>query len=116
MPNGIAEKDWKTFKDLHPIVLERFFQKVLAEIRHIVLEKDKDGREQFWAAFELMNERRKEAARLFDDFRRSTAIFQLAMMCVQGLLTDEEMGRFSVEAREAVERLRGIKAGPGEGR
>jgi hypothetical protein len=112
MANGIAEKDWKTFKDLHPVVLERFFQKVLAEIRSVILEKDKDGREQFWAAYELMNERRKEAARIFDDFRRSTAILQLAMMCVQGLVLEEEMGRFSAEAREAVARYRGIQAGP----
>jgi hypothetical protein len=46
-------------------------------------------------------------ARLFNDFRRSTAFEQLAMFKGYGLLTDEEFSRFSQEMQNLVAILLG---------
>jgi len=46
-----------------------------------------------------MHKRDKEIASAFDDFRRSTAIFQIAIVRKLGVITDEEFGRFSEPTR-----------------
>ena len=51
-----------------------------------------------------MNEH-KELADAFDDFRRSTAILQLAVMRRMGLLTDEELSLFTEQTQEIVRRV-----------
>lgn len=45
---------------------------------------------------------------MFNDFRRSTAMIQLALIHSQGLLTAEDMARFSSEAQDYLKLLRGI--------
>jgi len=46
-----------------------------------------------------MHKRDKEIASAFDDFRRSTDIFQIAIIRKLGVITDEEFGRFSESTR-----------------
>ncbi|HTV48761.1 MAG TPA: hypothetical protein VMG59_10000 [Phycisphaerae bacterium] len=104
MSREIPESDWKLFRKLHEIVVERFYQRTISDIERLLLEKNGTSREQFWNAFELMNQRRKEASGLFDDFRRSTALIQLGLICSNELLTAEEMSRFSPGTRATVQR------------
>jgi len=53
-------------------------------------------------AFKLLKNRDKEMARAFDDFRRSTAVLQLAIMRRMRLLTDEDLSVFSAQTQEQV--------------
>jgi hypothetical protein len=103
MSREIKESDWKVFKELHAIALDRYFERAIAEIDGALRKKDETDRERFWNTVKLADERRKEVAKLFDDYRRSTALFQLAAIRSQKLLTDEEMSRFSAECREIVD-------------
>jgi len=61
--------------------------------------------------YQLFKKRDKEVARLFDDFRRSTALLQLAAIHGQGLLTEAEFARFSEETQEFITVLLGDWAG-----
>ena len=111
MSGKITESDWKLFRKLHEIAVERFYQRTVSEIERLLLEKNGTNRDQFWNAFELMNQRRKEASGLFDDLRRSTALVQLALIYSNGLLTSEEMFRFSPETRAMVQTFLDINFG-----
>jgi hypothetical protein len=102
MPPDIKESDWKTFRDLHPIAVERFAARTMAEVQRLIDEKEGTELEQYRAIYDLMIRQNKELAFLFDDYRRSTAIFQLALIRSRKLITDEEFARFSLETREKV--------------
>jgi uncharacterized protein YjgD (DUF1641 family) len=104
----IAESDWKVFRKLHAVALERFFERAVSEIERLVSDQGKTSRERYWDAVEFIKSNRKELARLFDDMRRSTALIQLASIYSQKLLTAEEMSQFSPKAREMVQAYLGI--------
>jgi hypothetical protein len=99
----ISESDWKRFHRLQSLALERFCQRILAEVSQLVSVSGKSNHEQYLAVFELIQRRDKELAEVFDNPRRSTALLQLALLWVWGLLTAEEFAGFSVETREAVQ-------------
>jgi hypothetical protein len=105
MPLTIPESDWKRFRQLHPIALERFCQRVLAEVEKLTSATDKTSHERYLAVFQLIKRRDRELANAFDDMRRSTALRQLACIRSHELLTEEEMARFSPETRGAVQGL-----------
>ena len=107
----ISEPEWKVFRQLHPITVERFCAKVLAELESIVSDSSKSHHERYGDIYGLMLDRNKEMARAFDDFRRSNAVDQIAMIEALGLLTEEEIGRFSPETRRILDfyaRLRDV--------
>jgi hypothetical protein len=103
MSHTIRESDWKVFREFHAIALERFCQKVLAEVEDLAAAADKTNHERYLAVFQLIKRRDKELAYAFDDIRRSTALRQLAYIRSHELLTEEEMSRFSPETRHVVQ-------------
>jgi len=105
---AISESDWKVFRRIHPIALERFCQQVLADVERTAADTQQTSHERYLALYELMRRRDKELADAFDDLRRSTAIERLAGMLFHGLVTDEEMNRFSAEIRETCGSYLGI--------
>jgi hypothetical protein len=107
MVRAINEPDWKHFRALHPIVLERFCQRVLSEIAGLAQDSAGTSHERYLAIYRLMPQRDRELADIFDDLRRSTAIAQLAHMWALDLLTEDEMARFSPDTREVVRFLAG---------
>jgi hypothetical protein len=109
MAREIPESDWKLFRQLHPIALERFCERVLADIGQLASETGKRAHERYLAIYQLVRRRDKELADAFNDKRRSTARLQLVIICRHGLLTEEELARFSAETRAAVQIF------PGEG-
>jgi len=108
MSRDIAESDWKIFKQLHPVALDRFFKKAVADIRPLLDAKEISAKDQFWDAFDLAKKRREEAAELFDDLRRSTAMLMIAALAAHKLITDQEMAKFSPDLRESVRSYLGI--------
>ncbi len=105
MSPTISESDWKLFRQLHPIALERFCQRVLSEIDRLASDTIKTGHERYLAVFKLIERRDRELANAFNDLRRSTALQQLACIQSHELLTEEEMSRFNPETRDAVQFL-----------
>jgi len=109
MVREIKESDWKLFRRLHSVALERFCQQVIEEINQTT-NCAGDYHERYLAVFNLILERNEQMARAFDDMRRSNAFILLANIRGSQLLTDEEFSQFTPETREAVEvilRIRG---------
>jgi hypothetical protein len=104
----IPESDWKIFRQLQPLALERFCQRVLDEVSQVAADTGKSSHERYLEVFRLLQKQDKELASCFDNPRRSDALFQLARIVFQGLLTDEEFARFSPETRAWVQRLRDL--------
>jgi hypothetical protein len=109
MLRSISEADWKVFRQLRVVALERFCERALAEVGGKAAEADKTAHERYLAVFRLLERRDRELADAFNGARRSAALLQLAHIQSHGLLTAEEMGRFSPETREAVQLLTGTR-------
>ncbi len=102
MPAGIPERDWKLFRQLRSVALERFCERVLSEIKDASSASDQSAHERYLKVFHTVKEENKRLATLFDDPRRSTAWTQLCLIRAAALLTDEEMDRFSPDTLESV--------------
>lgn len=105
MLRGIPEPDWKVFRSLQPIALERFSQRTLDEIVSAAAGDEKTSHERYLDVYALIKERDKDLAYMFDNPRRSTALEQLLIIQSRKLLTDEELSRFSQETRDVLELL-----------
>ena len=108
MERRISEADWKRLGRLKPIALDRFCQRVLAEVARVAADSARGSHDRYLEVFRLVQERDTELASAFDDLRRSTALFRLARMRALGVVTDQELGEFDAETREAVAVLLGL--------
>src|SRR5262245_39100911 len=101
MSREISEADWKLFRALHPVALERFCAGVLSEIAQFTSGTGKSAHERYVATYRLLERRDKELVEAFNDRRRSTALLQLAVIRGRGF--EEEFAQFSPETRDAVQ-------------
>jgi hypothetical protein len=104
MNQEMREKDWKIFRELHDITLDRFCDRVLSEVTEITSDRTRGSHERYLQLFKRLRERDDELATVFATFRRSQALTGLAAMRVRNLVTDEEYSRFSDETREKIDR------------
>jgi hypothetical protein len=107
MLRGIKESDWKVFRRLREIALERFCQRALAEMQYVASEPQKTSHERYLAVWKVMNGRDDELAAAFNNPRRSVMLEQLTLMRSRKLLTDEEMAEFSDDTRDVTKMLLG---------
>ena len=107
MSGAIPEADWNVFRSLHPIWIDRFCKRVNGEVVRTLSDDSRAAYEQYLAAYKLMQKRDKEIASAFDDFRRSTAIFQIAIIRKLGVFTEEELRRFSESTHASLQHFWG---------
>ena len=103
----IKGSDWKVFRRLHVVALERYCQRVLEEVKLATACKD-SYHDCYLKVYQLIQDRNKTIARAFDDLRRSTALMQVVHIINEGLLTDEELRQFSQEFQTRIDSIRSI--------
>ena len=99
----IAESDWRIFKGLREVALERFCERVLGEIAGISSDATKTKHERYLAIYRLVRERDKEIDPIFDYLRRSTAVRQICAFRSHNLLTAQDLRQFSPEPVKLIE-------------
>jgi len=109
MATEIKESDWKLFRRLHAVALERFCERVLTEIRSAAGDGDGGHHDRYLKVFDLVRKRDKAIGRMFNDPRRSNALILLANIKGEGLLTAAELAQFSPEARQAIDNIEDIR-------
>jgi len=96
------ESDWKKFTKLKKIALERFCESVLDESRVLCDREDLTAHERYLELYKIIQKRDRELGRAFDGHSRSRADQQLRDMYNKGLVTDDELSKFSEETRNLV--------------
>lgn len=102
MTRGIQESDWKKFKHLHQVALDRFCSRVLIEIAEIAADSSQTPHRRYLAVYDTIQYRDREILKKFDEPRRSTALWQLAALRSCGLVGDEEFMTFTEETRSLI--------------
>lgn len=105
--NMISESDWKIFRRLSAIALDRHCVNSLRMVRDVTDDATITNHQRYQKLFGLLHDRDKEVAQAFDNPRRSVAFEQLCIICSWGLLTDAELSEFSEGIRERIKFLLG---------
>lgn len=105
MTQSIPESDWKLFRQLHPIALNRFCDKVLRDIATISGDAKATPHERYLRIYKVIHQRDRTIADAFNDLRRSTAILRLISICSHKLITEDEIARFSEGTRDSIARF-----------
>jgi hypothetical protein len=103
----IKEPDWKVLRRVHPLALEGFCERVLAQIDRVSRDGAKSQHARYLQIFRIIKQSDRAIARLFDNPRRSRTLTMLAQIRSQGLLTEDEFSSLSPETRGAVQMLLG---------
>ena len=102
MYGQISEKDWKVWKPLFQIALNRFCERTLREAAKYA-SGEGTPHERYLKLFQYVKRKDKELAEVFDYFSRSKALMQIALAAKKKLITPEEMATFSDETQQAIE-------------
>jgi len=111
MTQQIPEPDWKLWKPLFQIALERFCQRTLAGAAKYATGEG-TAHERYLKLYEYVKKRDKELGEVFDYFSRSRATVQIALAVKKKLVTPEELATFSEETRERVAVIVGLARPP----
>lgn len=100
--NHMKESEWKKFKKLKEICLERYCKAVLEETKEICWAEEKSSHERYNELYQLIRKRDKELGKAFDGLSRSKAHLQLMMMYRMGLVKEDELDAFEPETKDNI--------------
>ena len=100
---NIPEDDWRRFKELKTVALERFCERVLVECGEVLGDHDRSSHDRYLELFHLMKERDREMAGAFDYHSRSKTVMQLIAMRRLDVVSAEDLQTFSSKTRNTVE-------------
>lgn len=100
----IAEKDWKYFRKLHQLAVNRFSKETLSNISQIIASKEIDSKhEKYLQIYQYIKVRDKILRDCFDGLRRSTAKLMILEIHNLGLFKPEEFNQFSDDVKNFVD-------------
>ena len=103
MPQSPPESDWKAFREVREVALQRFCERVLEELLLLTHDRSRSPHERYLAVFRLIQQRDEQLADAFNNPARSRMILQLATIRALGLLSPSELERFTRETRSILE-------------
>ena len=86
MNDKIAEEDWQRVRDLPEGILNRACDEALQGIEKLAASRGQDNLKCYNQLWKFMREKDEKITQMFDDFKRSNAVFKLAMWRKNGLL------------------------------
>ncbi len=108
MSRDFPESDWKVFKELRAVALERFCQRITDEVAAIASAAEGTAHERYLKIYTHIREADKQVARAFNDFSRSTAFIQIYIINSLNVWTEQEIGRFSQGIQDRIKALEPI--------
>jgi hypothetical protein len=103
--SNIKESDWKVLKSVQPQALERFCQKVLADIASLNTNPGTNFHQKYLAVYSLIEKRDREMSIIFNDLRRTTAIERIIGLRERNLFSPAEYSQFSPELQERIDSI-----------
>ena len=103
MTNDIQEKDWKIVRDLQKDTLNTACGRILQRAATLTESRGSESHQNYLKLYKLMRQEDKQISLMFDDFKRSNAIFKLAMWRKNDLLPDEVFNALTEETREHIQ-------------
>jgi len=101
----IPETDWKKLRSLKTRELNDACAHILDAVAQLVQQRDGREHEAYLALWELIRKQDEVIASMFDDFKRSTAFYKLAVWQRQGLVSENDLVLFTEETQVTVKAI-----------
>jgi hypothetical protein len=102
---AIPETDWKKLRALKTRALNGACACILDAVAQIVQNRDGREHEAYLALWELLHKHDAWIASMFDDFKRSTALYKLAAWQRHGLVSERDLTLFTEGTQVTVKAL-----------
>lgn len=99
----MKESDWKKFKKIKELALERFCTDAMADFEEAIQKEDLSNHERYLYLYKLVEDADKRLSILFDGHSRSKAQLQLTLIRSEGLVEDYELEGLSDELLKSTE-------------
>ena len=100
--NDIREKDWKLVRDLQGDVLNTACDRIMQKVEALAKSRGSENHKSYNKLWKLMEQEDEQISLMLDDFKRSNAVFKLAMWKKNGLISDEVFDTLTEETREHI--------------
>jgi hypothetical protein len=100
VPEGFPESDWRVFRELRPVWLQRYCARVNQQVIKKLSDSRRSEHERYIDVYRFIEKKDRELGDAFNDFRRSTATHQISIIRSLGVVTEQEVARFSEVAQE----------------
>ncbi|MEM9217382.1 MAG: hypothetical protein AAGD25_23970 [Cyanobacteria bacterium P01_F01_bin.150] len=97
MTTSPQPSDWKVFRELREVALERFCDRVLTEMQTIATDPSQSALDRYHRIHDLIQEHGSQLAQAFDNPRRSHMKPQIMSIVGLNLLHGDEISRFSAD-------------------
>lgn len=104
-PYSFPERDWKVYRDLNKVFLNRFCQRILDELVQISQDSGSTPHERYLKVHQHIQKKDRLIAQNFDHVARSSGLDNLCGMRRLGLITEEEFERLTPETRSWIDRI-----------
>ena len=96
----MKESDWKIFKKIKEIAIDKFCSGVLDESQEVISDQSEHAHNKYLSLYDLLQNRNKKMAFLFDGHSRSKATIQLIAIRSNRLADEALICQLSEELRE----------------
>lgn len=105
------ESDWKKLRAVREQAIARFCRSALRDLKTMVDSADQEGNAHatYLAVYKHVHAQDARLSELFDDWRRSTAIFTLMRWAGAGILTRREFESLSEGTKAVVHELMEVR-------
>lgn len=105
MSGNFPESDWRAFRKLREVALERFSERILGEISRVTSDGRSSPHDRYLQIYKLIMKRDRQIARAFNDPRRSNFFMQLTAIYALDLVKDDELLAFTPATQGIVQSL-----------
>ena len=109
MNHGIPEKDWKKLRALKETAINIACGRIFCKINTLIESRGSESHKYYLKLWKVMKAEDKEIGLMFDDLKRRTAIFKLAMWKRNGILSDEDFKELTEETQKRIESICSIE-------
>jgi len=109
MRQSIPEKDWKKLRALKETALNIACERIFRKISTLIEAREDKSYKSYLKLWEVMREEDKEISLMFDDLKRSTAVFKLAMWKKNGILSREDFDELTEETQRRIDSICNVK-------
>ena len=109
MSHGIPEKDWKKLRALKETAIKIACERIFYKINTLIESRGSESHKYYLKLWKVMKAEDKKIALMFDDLKRSTAIFKLSMWKRNGILSDDDFEEFTEETQQRVDSICNIE-------
>jgi hypothetical protein len=103
MSHDITERDWKKLRTLKDAALNIACERIFQKITKLSESRGAESYKYYSKLWKVMEEEDKEVSLMFDDLKRSTAIYKLAIWKRNGILSDDDFEKFTEETQKHIE-------------